>query len=138
MARITTAIALGLAGSLLLAGCVKPRSSEEAVTARIDARYAALIAQDYEKAYRYYTPGLREVNSLETMAARLGRVKYLAARVVQLECPSAETCQAEVEVTFDWEGKPVMPRGPKMGKITSVKPEKWIKVDGDWYLYVDR
>lgn len=136
MNRKTVALA-AIIVSALLTGCNKPKTSEEAVTARIDSRYAALIAQDYKKTYNYYTPGIRNKYDYQAMLPRLARVKHVSARVLEVNCASPDTCNAEVEIVRDWEGKPVSARGPKLNKQTVVNPEKWLKSDGEWYFYVE-
>lgn len=68
MNRKTVALA-AIIVSALLTGCNKPKTSEEAVTARIDSRYAALIAQDYKKP-TITTPPAYAINTITRPCCR--------------------------------------------------------------------
>lgn len=135
--RSTRAILIALVGSFLLTACVKPKSREEAVTARIEGYYAALVEQDFKKAYKFYSPGTRQRISFPVMEQRMKTVRYRSASVAALKCTESGTCQAEVKALIDWEGRSPDGRLPRMGEMHTIQPQKWVEQKGQWFLFTD-
>jgi len=102
---------------------------EERVAKRAQARLDALLERDFEAAYGYVSPALREVSSLTDYAYRYaGASNWKRAEVQEVSC-AVERCDVSFEVDYQ------MFR-PKV-KNTRSLDEVWIGVDGDWYLYYD-
>jgi len=133
MSAFSLRSALAVAAVALVAGCAAlgPQAPEEAVKARANARWAALLKSDMTNAYAYLTPGYRAVHDLESYRKRRGTaVKWTGAEVVDVRCPEATKCLAKVRI----EAKPFM--GRKFGDtITTHYDETWLLEDGQWWLF---
>jgi len=128
---------LGLLALALLAGCASvPQAPEEAVAKRAQARYDALIAKDYKEAYTYFTPAFRDANSYDSwIRSRPPRAAFLSARVLKVECPTQDACSVEMETSYESpRGVRAAPKGP----VERVTPERWVQVDGQWWLFQAR
>lgn len=130
--RLTPMVALA-AAALLLAGCAAttPKTPEQAVAERAQARWDALLARDYETAYTYFSPGFRssvDLDAYRTQRSRQ-RVRWTEADLLGVEC-DGQVCQAEVRVAYEYR-MPVQ----GVGTVTSRRPlsENWIRADGKWY-----
>ena len=111
----------------LLAGCAAvatdSRSPEEVVKARAQARWDALVKEDYATAYSYLGPGSRAVNSLEAYKTAVPKAFYKGAQVEKVVCETADACEAQVRVEYEFRG----------GKIKTPLAEKWIRQEGNWW-----
>jgi len=135
--RTTRSSAAVLFALALLGGCATvPDKPEDAVAQRAQARYEALIAKDYKKAYAYFTPAFREANAYESwIRSRPPRAAFLAARVLKVECPTQDACSVEMETSYESpRGVRAAPKGP----VERVTPERWVQVDGQWWLFQTR
>ena len=115
----------------LVAGCATvPRTPEDQVRARAQARWAAQLAGDTRKSYEFLSPGSRAVVSYERYRARnAGAVTYKSAEVASVVCETSEKCVAKVKVSYE----PVLIR-PRMGTIESYLEETWLVDGGQWWL----
>lgn len=122
----------------LLTACaaVTPSTPEEAVAKRAQARFDALVARDFKAAYGFFTPSYRDRVDYENwIRSRLPRASFRSARVLKVECPSADACEVEMETAYD------SPRGVKAapkGLVERVVPERWVRVEGEWWLFQAR
>jgi len=132
MARLGRAALLGtfLAG---LAGCASfaalAPAPEQLVAERAEARWRALIAGDWEKAYGYSTPAFRSAIPLSgymNMVRSAVTRKEVAVRGVT--CADG-MCEATVKLFFQ------APMSKGVTLDTEVR-ERWIEEDGIWYIYV--
>jgi hypothetical protein len=116
---VVLAVALSLTG-----GCatVPDRPAEEVVQARAQARWDALVKEDYETAYGFLGPGSRAVNSLDTYKASVNRGFYKTAQVEKVTC-EAERCDVQVRVEYVFKGS----------RIKTPLAETWIKQQGNWW-----
>lgn len=123
---------------LVLAGCaaIAPTTPEEAVGRRAQARIDALVAKDYKAAHAFFTPGYRDKLGYEDwIRSRPPRAQFLSGRVVKVACVSADACDIEMETTYD---SPRGVKGAPKGVIQRVTPERWVRVDGQWWLFQAR
>lgn len=107
---------------------------EQRVEARAKARYEALVARDYEKAHSFFTPSFRKSWTYrEYLIMRPPVVQYRKAEVVSVKCDAQDSCSVGVNVSYtptsDVRG------APRALEISRFNEEKWIRVDGDWWLY---
>ena len=123
---ITTTI-----GFILVAfavGCASvsraPATPEQAVQARAQERWNALIAGQLDKAFEYITPSGRSILPLEVYRARLTGTSWRGAKVTGAVC-EPEVC--DVTVTLDIN---VLPNLPYQQVIT----EKWLLDGGKWWF----
>lgn len=127
-----TAVALALGGCATIA----PLKPEDAVRERAQARYAALIAKDYKRAYGFLSPTYREHTSLENhMRVRPVITTYVEAKVIGVECTTDSACTARLEVTSKGVKAPGI-KGVPNWPITSVTTESWVRAEGDWWLHL--
>ncbi len=124
---------------LLLAACAPnpPKTPEETVLARSKAKWEAIFAKDYARAYQYLSPGFRELYSEEAWARRVERqpVKWLSADVLSAEC-TGRVCKVKVDLQIR-----VKPRVPGVPPVEVPAPitENWLMdEDGQWYYVPKR
>ena len=129
----TNLIALILAAATL-SGCAifDNRPPEQVVADRAQERFDLLMQGEFEKAYRYATPGYRATNTVDQYAADFGGVSmWLEAEVGEVSCPLLEevlVCDVVTLISYN---------APRMGYVqTTQVPERWIKVENSWYLVV--
>ena len=122
-----------LVGGALLTGCasLEQGTPEEIVQKRANARWQALVAHDYKKAYEYLAPSYRAVSSFERYNERLnGGAAWVKAEVGRVRCESADKCTASVRI----ESLPVGVMHFK-GNIVTGDEETWLLEDGRWWLF---
>lgn len=102
---------------------------EQQLSARVNARWEAVIAGDFEKAYAFETPAYRSVLSLQQYKARFGSaVDWKNARVVSIKYDQDHV--AAVTVAVEYEAVVSL-----AGVVRSVRemPEKWLYSDAQWW-----
>jgi len=121
---------MAAASMLMLAGCAAfaPKAPELEVRERAQARWDALIAGNWEKAYSYSTPAYRKAVDLFGFRARsAGPVKLKSAEVVNARCRDL-TCEVTVRVGF----APLQRGYPET--FTDLE-DRWVLESGDWWRY---
>ncbi len=111
----------------LLPGCADNRPAEDIVRERSQERLDFLMAKDVDSAYQYTTPGYRATTSATVFALRVGgAANWTEAKVDTVEC-EAEICQVQTLISYEL----------KRFNMHNTRPmdEKWLKLDGKWYLY---
>jgi hypothetical protein len=100
------------------------------LTARVDARWAALIKRDFAKVYQYETPKYRSRVTPEAFRNSFGpAVQWHVAKVVTIDYDRADL--ATVGVMLDssfvvpWRDTPV--------RAKALEKEDWEKVEGHWW-----
>ena len=133
--------ALWLAGCAAGGGGTRPAAAakdtgkpEQVVEQRAVARWALLTAGKPAEAYQYLSPGFRALKTSEQYAADLQNrpVRWKAARFSAVECPPpGEYCDVTLDVDYEIDS-PL----PGVGTLKSTGPvvERWIVLDGVWYL----
>lgn len=119
---------------LALAGCASfaPRTPEEQVKVRAQARQNALLKGDRTRAYEYFTPAFRATVSAETYARTMGNaVELVGATVESVSCETLEKCVAQVKL----EMKPVAVRRFAGTIVTNYADETWLLEAGQWWLF---
>lgn len=118
-------------GVLLTACGEPPRTTEEIVAERAQARWDALIAQDPETAYQYQTPGYREKTSNMDHAIQYSRrqITWTSADVLEVECADRR-CDLEISIAYRADGAPGVLSG--MAGRRPVE-EIWLQIDGEWW-----
>jgi hypothetical protein len=138
-----------LASALWLAGCAaggggtKPSGepaakaggkTEKVVEQRAVARWALLTGGKLAEAYDFLSPGFRALKTREQYATDMQNrpVRWKAARFKTVECPPpGEFCDVTMDVDYEMESTL-----PGVGTLKSTAPvvERWIALDGVWYL----
>jgi hypothetical protein len=118
---------------LLLSACAtSPAARDKLVQQRAEARWAALLARDYAKAYGYASPGYRSGASVVDFEIefRSRRVQYTSAEYRGHSCAEA-ACTVEMRVGY----RVVRPApGVPEWESSSVIEERWINTGGNWWF----
>lgn len=110
------------------AGLGVQKTPEEQVTSRAQARLDALLESDFKKAYKYTSPAYRESYGINNYTRRYaGASSWNKAEVSNVTCEEYR-CDVSLRVSY---------QTFKAGfENTRSMQERWIKVDGDWFLYL--
>ena len=115
------------AGILAIALCacagVAPRSADVIVKERAQARWDALVREDFNTAYGYLSPGSRSVTSATDYAASLRRGFWKSAVVEKVECGSAQSCDVNATIEYEFMGR----------RTKSPLRETWIRDGSEWW-----
>ena len=125
--------AMGAILLALLSACATVAPTQDDIIAeRAQARWDALEARDYAKAYSYYSPAYRSRSTAVDLEikVRMQRVKWLGAKYVSHSC-SGDVCTVDVDLKYQM-AKPV-PGVDSWGSVDRIQ-EQWIKVDGQWWF----
>jgi hypothetical protein len=120
--------ALVAAVVVTVSGCaaLAPKSPEEAVKERAQARWDLLVHGDYKAAYAYLSPGSRAVQPESEYVKSLRRDFWKAARVEKATC-TVQRCEVEASIEYEAQGR----------RITTPLRETWIREGSEWW-YVAR
>lgn len=126
--RRATLAALLLVG---LAGCaaLQPATPEQAVTARVQHYWKALLAHDWAAAHQFLTPAFRSTMPVDRWAYRfVGVPKWLEANVQSAKCED-DKCAVVVRIVVDY------PTKANTKTLSTDVTETWLREDGQWYKY---
>ncbi len=116
---------------LVLSGCDKAEDLQTSV----NSRWQAIIDDDYEKAYSYFSPGYKEVESLDGFKVRMLtakiNMKWTQGSFKSADCETEEVCEVKAEVIYSY----TFPKRSLGGveNIPSEIKENWINIDGKWF-----
>ena len=125
---------LGLLGCML-AACstleTKEPSDVERVSARAQARWDFLIAEDYAQAFGLLSPAQRSARNVDTYESdlRRSRVKWQSASVEDVVC-EAEVCEVKVKIEIRVVG--AVP-GRNQYEVQQFLHEQWIQAENEWW-----
>ncbi|MBN8558157.1 MAG: hypothetical protein LCH72_05705 [Proteobacteria bacterium] len=128
-ARLSTLLAVG---ALALTGCaaISPKTPEEIVTQRAEARWEALIKGDFDKAWTYTQPAYRAIVKQADYRKSFGVAgQWRGVQVHGVEC-EAERCKARIRLTTR-----VLIPDFKRQDVVGIVDETWVRVDGSWWYY---
>ncbi len=113
----------------VLSGCalMQPRSPQEVVKERAQARWDALVKGDTRTAYGYLSPGSREVQSYEAYDGGINKGFWKSVKVEKVECASADSCDASGTMEYAFRGK----------QIRTSFHETWVRSGSQWW-YLQR
>ena len=120
------------AGVLALAGCaaLTPKTPEQVVAERAEARWAALIDGEFGKAWTYTQPGYRAIIKQKDYRKQFGRAgQWKGAQVHEVKC-EAERCMVKIRLTTQFE----IPNFVGKDEVGYVD-EQWVREDGQWSYY---
>lgn len=129
-ARLVGVVALVVAAGCATMGNITkdspPEVKREAVTERVNARWAALIGGDMDTAYTFLSPASKAVTSLAAYKAQARGRGFRQAKIEKVDC-EAEACQVTLTVVYDH---------PKMKGIPTLDHETWVIDEGQvWYVW---
>lgn len=129
--RAVLAACVAVAG-VALAGCaaMAPKTPEQAVTVRAQARWDAMRADKFEKSYEYTAPTYRALKPFDSYRSQYGKASFWTdAKVFKVECSSATSCVATISISVR-NMTPIRP--PNV--LTTALHENWVLQQGSWYL----
>ncbi|WP_051236195.1 hypothetical protein [Ottowia thiooxydans] len=122
-----------LAGALV-AGCAgfSPKTPEEEVRARAEARWDSLVKRDFDKAYSYAQPGFRAVVTPEAYKQRFGSAgSWKGAQIHEATCEAAR-CTVRVRLTTAIN----IPRfSQTIPEVVGYHSEVWVRDGGQWWFF---
>ncbi len=96
-------------------------------------RWNLIIAGDFGRAYDYMSPGYRSTRERADYVTVMSQrpIRWSKANVFDEACESTDACTVKIQLDFQIE----MPVAG-VGKVDSlsVVDEKWLRVDGVWYM----
>ena len=109
----------------LMAACatVNPRSSQDLVRERAQARWNALVQGDVKAAYEFFSPGSRTTLSLADFASGIRLGFWKAVVVDQVEC-GAESCEVRTTIEYDHRGM----------RVKTPHRETWVREGSNWWF----
>jgi hypothetical protein len=116
----------GLLVAVAVASCaaITPRTAEEVVKERAQARWDALVKGDVGTAYTFLSPGSRAVLSSENYATSIRVGFWKSAVVDKVACEAQQqTCEAHVTIEYEFRAK----------RIKTPLREAWIREGTDWW-----
>ncbi len=129
MKSVWVKIILCMTIAFLFVGCStqSSMSDEEIVRKRAQERLNALVAQDYEKAYSYASPGYRAgVSAGAHFPKFAGAGSWTKGIVKEVTC-AGDVCDVKTSISYTL----------LRLNLTNTRPmsQRWIKVDGKWWIY---
>lgn len=122
---------------LMLAACstTPTNTQEKKVTKRVMAHQQALLENDMEKAYKFLSPGYRKTRSFkEFLATKGSTIKRVSSEVDSVTCDE-DACTVYVTLYYKYQGIAGFHTKPDDPPVSRAMKERWIKVDGQWWLY---
>lgn len=114
---------------------IQPKTTEEYVLKLAEKRQTALLAQDFKKAYKYMSPGYRELNTVENlMSDYAGVYSWKSSDVLNATCDD-DVCRVNVKVFVDI-GLMQSAGAPDQERVLvpRVNRETWLKLDNKWWF----
>lgn len=126
--------------ALTLTACSNRADTEPkaVITEKAQARWDVRIAGELDKMYAYLAPSSKVLITEQSYVAKFrNQLMYKKAKVSKIKCDNekvlseAKACDVSVDVTYEFRG---MQAGGTFENTRPIK-EKWIKEDGDWWIY---
>ncbi len=122
---------------LLLTACATTGggSGSGNVVKRAEERWDAVLANDFETAYEYYSPGFRSSQSRGDyeLSMRLRKVQFRDAEYEDQSC-DVDVCTLKFRVGYKI-ASPVP--GLETWESKTTLEEKWVRTQGEWWYYPD-
>jgi hypothetical protein len=112
-----------------LIACGEPKTPEQIVAERAQARWDALLAGDFETAYSFAAPSYRDVvDAVRFQQGLGGHASWLGAKVREVTCRE-DVCDAMVRLKYR------SPLPPRM-EFETDDIERWLSEDGEWWIFL--
>jgi uncharacterized protein YchJ len=117
----------------LLSACATTQRAGGDAKSRAQERWDALLAQDLDTAYAFYSPGYRTSHSRVDFEIdlRTMRVRWTGAKVLEASC-EADLCTVQSKINYKIH-RPV--RGVPEWNGSQQIAERWVRVDGQWWFF---
>jgi hypothetical protein len=128
--------------TLLVPGCATLSELDEedraVIAERVESRWAAINAGDFEKAWSFSTPSFREV--FPKHLYRMNFSQSVLNRLTEVKVTSYDAHAAVASVAVRVMAEPTKYSSAvaqAVGAIPDVINESWVFIDGEWW-YIDR
>ena len=116
---------------LTVSGCENTENLENSV----NSRWSGIIEKDLDKAYKYFSPGYKATETLESYKLRIVtaqlHLQWKKGEFVSAECEEETVCVVDVLLDYKY----TFPKRSLGGVEVQTKiSENWIKIDGKWYF----
>lgn len=121
----------------ILVGCagVPVVNDAERVSLRAQAHQNALLINDFKEAYTFLSPEYRASRPYRMYLGTKGAaVKRESASIHSVECED-RVCTVLIDLYYRYQGLGGMHIKDSQPSNHRVNEEKWVKVDGEWWLY---
>ena len=118
----------GCAGMARVSADSSPEAKRDAVAARAEARWQALIKGDLDAAYQYLSPGSKATISLPVYKATHKVGMYRAAKVDSVTCEGA-ACKVVLTIRYDYK---------TYKGVDTLLTEQWVIEGGQAWILVRR
>lgn len=115
---------------------MQPQTDEDRVLVLAEKRQEALLGRDFVTAYKYMSPGYRQLNTLEQFTSNYtGVYAWESSDVLSATCEE-NICKVHVEIGYDSARMFNTGRKPSGEKqiISRVNIETWLKLDNKWWF----
>ncbi len=117
--------------AMMLTACSPPPTDEEVVAERSQARWDALVTNDFEGSYAYQSPAYRQETTPTEHIVGLSRrrITWTSAEVTDVACDEGR-CEVTINVGYRADGAPGALSG--MENARPVR-EIWVRLDDQWW-----
>jgi hypothetical protein len=115
----------------ILGGCALgpgAKSSKDVVAERAQEHWDLLVKNDFAGAYRYLSPGSKQVVTEQAYGSGFRRNFWTGAKVNEVQCPTEDSCEVDVTVEY---------RNRGLGMKSPVR-EKWVREKSEWWFVLER
>ena len=129
-------LVLVLFPAILLVACAGTGGgSGGPVVKRAQERWEAVLVNDYETAYEYYSPGFRssQTRGDYELSMRLRKIHFREAKYQEQECQE-DVCTLKFNVKYRI-ASPVP--GLQAWESNTTLDEKWVRTQGQWWYLPD-
>ena len=122
---------------LLASGCATMSELDvkdhAAIAQRVEARWAAINAGDFEGAWSYSTPSFREVFPKHLYRMNFSQTVLNRLTAVEVNSYDARAAVASVAVRVMSESTKQTAQASGMGPTPDTVKEQWFLIDGEWW-----
>jgi hypothetical protein len=114
---------------------MQPQTDEEQVLVLAEKRQAALLKYDFNQAYKYMSPGYRQLNTIEQFTSNYAGVySWVSSNVLNASCEE-DVCKVNVKVFVDMGlMRNTGAAGAEKFLIPRVNRETWFKINNKWWF----
>ncbi len=116
---------------MMLVGC----QQTEDLQSSVESRWLAIIEQDFESAYEYFSPGHKETETAEAFSLRMltaqMNMKWTKGEFVSANCVEETICEVKIKLDYEYSFSKRSLGGVAVNTEVS---ENWIQVEGKWYF----
>jgi hypothetical protein len=118
---------------LMIGACAgTPETTARILEQRAQGRWDALLSEDLEAAYQYFSPGQRQTVRYQDFVRQIvsRSVRWTGASFVEVAACDGDACTVKIRVHFQVKA----PVGAGQFKSSQLMRENWIRSDGQWYF----